>query len=51
MCTPAPLLGVYVTAFAMGKITQQRYAELVRRNEAAFHTVADRPMVFVDITR
>ena len=34
------VLGVYVTAFAMGKITQQRYAELVRRNELAARQAA-----------
>ncbi len=36
----ALVLGVYVTAFAMGKITQQRYAELVRRNETAARLAA-----------
>jgi serine/threonine protein kinase len=34
------VLGVYVTAFAMGRITQQRYAELVRRNETAARQAA-----------
>jgi len=36
----ALVLSVFVTAFAIGKITQQRYAQLVRRNEAAARQAA-----------
>ncbi len=38
----ALVLSVFVTAFVMGKTTQQRYAELVRRNELAARDAAQK---------